>query len=76
MSQLYSEGKSPLRERFLPEIFSIHWASLSSLACSSSLLCHCLLLPAWPCPSPTKTNLSNKHITFARITADESRLLR
>ena len=28
---------------------------------------------AWPCPSPTKTSRSSKHLTFALITAEESR---
>ena len=32
----YREGKSPFQARFLPEVFSSLWASLSSLALSSS----------------------------------------
>ena len=59
---VYNEGKSPLPERFLPISFSSHWASFATPACSSSLLAHCCLLPAWPCPSPTTNNLSKRHI--------------
>ena len=69
----YRVGKSPLLAKFLPVTLTIHWASLSCLALSSSALAHCLRLPAWPCPSPTKTSRSSKQRTFARITADESR---
>ena len=58
---------------FLPVTVSSQCASLSILACSSSLLAHSLLLPAWPWPSPTNTNLSNRHFTFARMTADDRR---
>ena len=65
-------GKSPLLAKFFPVILTIHWASLSCRALSSSALAHCLRLPAWPCPSPTKTSRSSKQRTFARITADES----
>ena len=46
------KGKSPLRDRGLSVTLTSHWASRSHLALSSSLLCHCLLLPAAPGPRP------------------------
>ena len=70
---LYKEGKSPLRDKGLPVTLTSHWASLSHLAFSSSLLAHCLLLPACPWPSPTSSSLSSRHFTFAFIIAVERR---
>ena len=46
------KGNSPLHDRGLSVTLTSHWPSRSHLALSSSLLCHCLLLPAAPGPRP------------------------
>ena len=70
---IHSVGKSPLLARFLLVTLASHCPYLSHLALSSSCLAHCLLLPAWPTPSPTWSILSRRQRTFAQITAEERR---
>ena len=73
LNNFYVLKKSPLLARGLPVVRMSHCACLSHLALSSSLLAHCLLFPAWPCPSPTITSRSRRHLTLARMIAVDSR---